>query len=365
MSISKQKDSQPLLSLRRPPVTFFVHGGFDSKTSLVLLPLLASAGLIVPKILWPTQPEGESLVGNLDVIPGMKLTLALDEMRSILESVGGAFVSAPESLKMDHDELVLSVEPEWRSFSSISLLTLKGLNAKSAVFDIKIDGSPPDTDLKKARESVFALKKQAEYLGINASYFLSPAHRPLGQAIGPVPELIEALEILKGRGPHDIKKIVLEQGADLLLLAEHAVNRTEAKSILKSLILNGEAQNKIKDIIQAQGGNPKIVNDYTHLPIPAHQVDIQSSTTGFVARVKISPLRTLKRMLTEIHAGAGLIFRKSAGDAVKEGEVLAHLLYPEPHCSGRLRDAIQRAFVITRRMPEFSPLIAEKIRGNF
>lgn len=365
MSCSKKLDSQTVLLPGVTPVTFFSLNGIDCKTSLILLPLIASTGLVVPKILWSAQAEGRLIEYSLNAISGMKLSLPLEEIQIALEKTGGVFASAPEFMKMTHDKLVSAEESEWQRFSQISLLTLNGLGAKSAVYDIKMNDSLAGFDLKNARDSVHVLKEQSEILGINASYFLSPALQHLGQAIGPALELIEALEILKGRGPYDVKKIVLEQGADLLLLAKQAANRTEAKSTLKSLILRGDALEKIEAIIEAQRGNSKIVHDYSQLPIAVHQINIPSIKSGFVAQMRMSLLKKLKEHLMRIHPGAGLIIHKNVGDSVQAGEALSILHFPEPHCPQKLQDEIRNVFVITDLKPSFSPLIAEKIKGNF
>jgi pyrimidine-nucleoside phosphorylase len=347
------------------PVTFFALNSIDCKTSLILLPLVASTGLVVPKILWPKQTEGRLLESSLRTIPGITLGMSPDEMKSALNTSGGFFAYAPESLKIAHDRLVPSEDSEWQLFSRISLLTQEGLGVKNAVYDIKISDSLPGDDPKKVRESVLAFKGRAEAMGINASYFLSPAHQPLGQALGPVHELIEALEILKGRGPLDIKKIVLEQGADLLLLAAHAANRTEAKSTLKTLILRGDALNKIEDIIRAQRGYPEIVNDYSRLPAVDYQISILARRSGFVTRMRMDGMKRLKAKLTHIHPGAGLHIQKNIGDSVHEDEVLARLHYPESHCPPKLQSEIRSLYDIADRKPDFSPLISEKIKGNF
>jgi len=355
----------PALDTPKHPVSFFSLNGLDCKASIVLLPLLASAGLIVPKIIWPSQAEGNSLQNNLYAIPGMKLTLTPDEMRSTLQSSGGLFTSAPESLRTHHDRISSSVKSEWQLFSLISLLTLNSLDAKSVVYDIKINDSLSCFDIKSARDSVLALKEYSERLGIKASYFLSYMHQPLGQALGPVLELIETLEILKGRGPHDIKKLVLELGAEILVLANKAASRIEAKSTLKDLILRGDPLNKIEEIIKAQGGNAKIVNDYSALPQADQRIPVRSSKTGFVARVKISRLIILKERLMRIHPGAGLVFQRNIGDPVKKGDILVELYFPVPRCPARLQEEIRNVILVADRPPAFFPFIAEKIRENF
>ncbi|MFC2163890.1 hypothetical protein ACFLT2_02690 [Acidobacteriota bacterium] len=347
------------------PVTFFFQHGLDSKVSLVLLPLLASVGLLVPKILWPSQPEGTSLESILRTISGMKLTLSPDEMRSALESAGGFFACAPESLRIFHDRLISTGKSEWQLFSLLCLLTLNGLDAKSASFGIKINDATPGSDIKNAREFVNVLKELTECLGVSASFYLSYKRQLLGLALGPVQELIEALEILKGRGPHDVKKLALEHGADLLILANKAANRTEAKTVLKSLLLKGDALKKMEEIIEIQGGNIKIVNDYSELPEADQRIDIHSTKIGFVTRLKTSHLKKLKQKLMCIHPGAGLIFQKTVGDPVKEGDLLVKMHFPTPRCSSGLQNEIRNAFVVTDCAPSFFPLIAEKIKGNF
>jgi pyrimidine-nucleoside phosphorylase len=345
-------------------VTYFSHNCLDGKASLALAPLLASAGLTVPKIIWPSQAEGQCLQIILSSISGMKLTLAPDEMRSCLVSQGAFFASAPKSSAILHDELAVSVKSAWQLFSLVSLLILRNLNIKAAIYDIKINDSDPGFDIHGARRSILALKDYAGQLGTITSYFLSYQQQFLGQALGPVLELIEALEILKGRGPHDIKKMVLEQAADLLLLAHKAANRTEAKSTLKSLIIRGDALKKIEDIITGQGGNSHVVNDYAQLPRAKHKIAIRSLKTGFVTRIKAINLAALRDRLTGIHPGAGFLLQMNVGDSVRENDVVIELHFPEPRCSARLQDEIRDAIVLDDRPPNFMPLIAEKIKDT-
>jgi len=345
--------------------TCFSFSGLDSKISLILVPLLASAGLMTPKIIWPPQTVGGLAQNTFHAIFGFKLAIGPDEMRSALTSSGGVFACAPEIVKAYHSRLTSSVRSKWQLFSLTSLLTLHGLRAKSALYDIKTNDSSPGFDIRKARKSVMVLKEHSDRLGIQTSYFLRSMPQPLGRALGPALEVIEACEILKGRGPLDMKKFVLEQAAELLLLSQEAANRTAAKTKLKSLILSGDALRAFANIIHTQHGQSRIVNDYSLLPRVNHKIAVCAPKEGFVTHMKMSSLHTLRERLSGLHPGAGVILQVDFGEPVKKGALLAEIHYPEPQCSSRILEETRMAIGLGDHPPPFAPLIAEKIKGNF
>jgi|GEM_PF-2017084 len=345
-------------------VTCFSFSDLDTKIALTLVPLLASAGLMTPKIIWPSQTVGGLAQNTFHAISGFKLAIGSDEMQSALMSSGGVFACAPETIKAYHSRLASSVRSKWQLFSLTSLLTLQGLRAKSALYDIKINDSSPDFDIHKARKLAMVLKAHSDQLGIQTSYFLRSMPQPLGRALGPVLEVIEACEILKGRGPLDMKKFVLEQAADLLL-NQKAANRTAAKTKLKSLILSGDALRAFSNIIHTQYGQSRIVNDYSLLPRTNHKIAVCARKEGFVTHMKMSSLHALRERLSSLHPGAGVILQVNFGEPVKKGDLLAEIHYPEPRCSSRIQEEIHMAIGLGNHPPRFEPLIAEKIMGNF
>ena len=249
----------------------------------------------------------------------------------------------------------------------MSSILLCGVNGAS--FDIKVGEGSFLKNSKEARSLALSLKNVCNRLRIKSTFILSDMNQPLGQAVGNSIEVREVLEVLKGKGPLDVLKLALELGTEMLLLAKISLNRTEAKRDLKDKIIKGEALEKFKQIIEAQKGNPRIIDDYSLLPQAKKRMKIISPNRGFIHKIMMKKIRSVcldlearsKKSADSSDHGSGLLIFKKIGEKVGKGETLAEVHFNRVKNVSRLEKECQRAFIISEKPPDFRPFIIERL----
>jgi thymidine phosphorylase len=249
----------------------------------------------------------------------------------------------------------------------MSSILLCGVNGAS--FDIKVGEGSFLKNSQDARSLALSLKNVCNRLRINSTFILSDMNQPLGQAVGNSLEVREVLEVLKGKGPLDVLKLALELGTEILLLAKTSLNRTEAKRDLKDKIIKGEALEKFKQIIEAQKGNPRIIDDYSLLPQAKNRMKILSPNKGFIHKIMMKQIRSVcleleaggKKSADLSDHGPGLLIFKKIGEKVEKGETLAEVHFNKVKNVSSFEKESQGAFMISEKPPDFRPFIIERI----
>ncbi|UCC41161.1 MAG: hypothetical protein JSV96_06980 [Candidatus Aminicenantes bacterium] len=355
-----------------PKITGFSTEGSADKVSLILVPLIASTGITAPKFSEHEIIANNSALAKLKSIPGLQTLFNPEEIKSQLSKTGAAVLSVPEPIrsffkKIYPSEDIVPLKDSKKLLCAITAIILIS-ELKGAVFDIKICDGAFIKNVQNARNMAKSLKKICLQMNIHFSYILSNMDQPLGQAIGNSLELIEVLEILKGNGPLDVLKIVLEFGTEMLLLTENVSNRTEAKKYLKSKIVNGEALEKFKEIIEAQKGNARIIDDYSILPIANERIEIASQKKGYVQNIKIDQIHSVgkelgifsKKSACPVDHGSGFLIHKKIGDWVEKDDVLSEAYFDNIKDRSWIDRELSEAFVISRNPSDFRPFIIER-----
>jgi len=373
--------------IRLPKIALYSTGWSVDKVSLVLVPLVSSTGVVVSKISEPVSllgPPGKqtfySLVNFnshsniLQSIPGFQTSLSPKEIKNQLSRVGAALFSPPKQMASFSKKISVSKGANSFQFLRNSLLgcfmssiLLGGVDGAS--FDIKVGEGSFLKNSQEARSLALSLKNACDLLKINASFILSDMNQPLGQAVGNSLELREVLEVLKRKGPLDVLKLSLELGTEILLLAKKSSNRTEAKRDLKEKIIKGEALEKLKEIIEAQKGNSRIIDDYSLLSQAKNRMKILSVKKGFIHKIMMKQIRSVcleletsgKKPTDSIDTGPGLLIFKKIGEKVEKGETLAEVHFNKLENISRFDKECQGAFMISEKPPDFRPFIIERI----
>ncbi|NQT79991.1 MAG: hypothetical protein HQ555_06335 [Candidatus Aminicenantes bacterium] len=369
-------------------ITPFSSGGPDDKISLVLVPLIASAGVTVSKVLEPLTSFGQlgrdsspNLVDKNDLlfkiksIPGFHTSLSQKEIINQLYKVKGVLFTPPAPITSFLKKIFIQNSSKSKQdlcdfFASLFSIDILVCGANGAVCDIKIGEGAIIKNQQEAQILVRSIRKICNQMNINTSFLLTAMNQPPGQAVGNSLEIIEVLEILKGRGPLDALKLTLELGSEMLLLAKKASSMQEAKKILKEKILKREALSKLKDIIKAQKGDPLVIENYSLLPQAEERTKIFSKKKGFIHQLKMKRMSALCLKLGMLHNkkagstdfGAGLLIFKKIGDPVEKGDVLAEVHFNNKSDRFWINKEFQEIFVISDRSPDFQPLIIERIR---
>ncbi len=218
------------------------------------------------------------------------------------------------------------------------------------VFDLRVRGWLNVQHMMRVRNLSQSLQNICDSIKVNSSVFLSNDHQPMGSAIGANVELLEAADVLKGEGPPDLTKFILEIGTDLLLLAKKFQQKSEAKKFLKDKILEGKAVAALK----------RLNKDFLPILSEKEKMRILSSQKGYVCQISMETLARIKSQLISYSPRNGFTLHKKIGDRIEKGDPLVEVFLNKGQYTHPLKLDILKAFVITSYPPDFQPLILEK-----
>ncbi|MEA2005457.1 MAG: hypothetical protein U9O50_04260 [Acidobacteriota bacterium] len=343
-----------------PEVTIMSMDHFEDKTSLALIPLIVSTGVIAPKILFPEITTKNPLLQQLKVIPRISCSLSKRKYLAQLHEVGGAFYRLPRKIlsllkksfsTLDEQELLLS--------NSLMMVFFSGV--KNIVWHLKVGKTSFLKTHQDANNFIKSISSICSLLRVNNSFILTDGDQLSGRAFGSSLELAESIHVLKGKGPFDLIKLILELGAEMLILSQRIANKPEAMILLKNSILNGKALEKLEEIIRAQNGNHRIVKHDNMLLPEKKTIKIPSLKDGYIHHLILEKIKKLKNKLEHIDNTSGFYLLKKNGDHVHQGETLAEVLINSKIEIAWLPKNIWNCFVISKEPPGFFPLIIEKI----
>jgi len=317
-------------------------GGVGDKVSIVVVPLVASAGVPVAKLTGRSLGHTGGTADKLESIPGMRLNLSEEEMVSQVKRIGCAIAVATDDIA-PADKKIYALRDKTATIASIPLIVSSILSKKLAggadafVFDVKFGDGAFMRRLEDARALAEGLVKTAKLAGKRAVAVLSSMEQPLGHAIGNAVEVAEAIEVLRGGGPTDVRELCVAIAGQMLWLGGVVTNPDDGQSKARELIDSGAALDKFRQLISAQGGDTKIVDEPFRLPQPSHKVEVAAEQAGTVVRIATRQLGLIAGRLgagrmgkAEVDPAAGIIVLKKVGDRVEVGETLAILQSNKP-----------------------------------
>jgi pyrimidine-nucleoside phosphorylase len=321
-----------------PRVDKHSTGGVGDKVSLLLAPMVACCGVAVPMMSGRGLGHTGGTLDKLEAIPGFRTGLSLREARAQVERIGCAMLGqTPEIAPADRK--LYALRDVTGTVESIPLISASIMSKKLAeglnglVLDVKTGSGAflpePDRALELAR-TMIAL---GEARGCPTVALLTAMDRPLGRACGHTLEVEEAIEGLSGRGPADLMEVTYALGAEMLALVGGAPDRPRAREALESAVADGRALEKLAEIVEAQGGNPEVVDDPSLLPQAGAVEFYRARRAGVVAAVEP---RRLGRAILELGGGrrtmedtvdhsVGFVITAKPGDPVKQGEPIASI----------------------------------------
>ena len=371
-------DSGPRLDLSAIPgikVDKHSTGGVGDKTTLVLAPLVAAAGVPVAKLSGRGHGHTGGTIDKLESIPGFRAEFPTAQFLRIVREIGVAVASATESLA-PADKKLYALRDATATVESIPLIAASILSKKLAggadaiVFDVKCGLGAFMVDEGEGRSLARLLVESCRKAGRHACALLTSMDQPLGRTIGNALEVQEAIATLKGQGPKDLRELCLALGSEMLYLAGKAATPEEGQGILARLLDSGAALAKMVQWFKAQGGDPQVIDDPELLPQPTTVVQVKASQPGYVTALNA---RELALVVMALGAGratkddpvdptAGIVLAKKTGDYVETGEVLATLQNSGTIDQDKVH-RVERSFQIGDR-PGPKPLILERIPAN-
>lgn len=363
---------------KKPRVVFHSLERLDDKLSLAVIPLAASAGVMVPQISERSSSCKRRLADYFCVIFGAQTALSLTHIRDQLFNEKAVVFSLPEPLKpffrvrgssgRMFSFCLGKMGLRERTGFLISFVYLCG--ADSVVFDMRVGQNSFIRTHQEGRALARCLKNACRRLGIRSCFFLRAEDYFIGQCVGDSLETWEAVEVLRGRGPLDLRKMAIDIAAEMVWQARLPFHRAEIRKELKRKIVSGEALQKLKTIIAAQSGDPLLTEHSSCLSHPEARKSIVSEEEGFVHGLDESRLVSIQAGLdmekkTEYSGRSkGFVILKKRGDRIKRGSVLAEVYGDPIRDFSRLHRLFHELFVIKPDPPCFQPLIIEKIRDE-
>lgn len=322
-------------------------GGVGDKVTLVFAPLVASAGLVVSKLSGRALGHTGGTVDKLEAIPGFRVSLSREEFISQLKKVGVAVSSQTEELA-PADKVIYSLRNRIACVESIPLIVSSIMSKKIAggadviVIDVK-SGKGAFMSGERARELAEELVAVGEMAGKRVSAEITPMDQPLGYAIGRVLEVKEAINLLKGEGPADLEDVCLSLAGLAFWKAGICETKEEGRRKAKKLLECGKALEKFAQWMEAQGANPRIVDDFSLLPSAECQPLI-SKKEGILKDIDCKKLGEVSHIL-DVHPAGGIVLRKKLGDRVEKGEEIA-MVYGEKEKLAQALENIESVFFV-------------------
>lgn len=349
-------------------------GGVGDKVTLVLAPLVASAGVVVAKISGRGLGHTGGTVDKLEAIPNFRTNIEIPEFISQLQKIGVSVIGQTQNLT-PADKVLYALRDVTGTVENLSLITASVLSKKIAagadiiLLDIKYgSGAFMKTfeDAKALSEMLVAVGKK---LGKSVTTAISDMEQPLGYAIGHTLEVIESVETLKGKGPKDLTEICIKYGGILLYKAKKVKTIQEGELLLKNNIATGKALKKFEEMIKAQGGNAEITSNYDLMPRAEHKIEITSKQSGYISHLDALMVAESSKLLgagrnkkeDEIDLGVGVELKVKVGSKVSKDDTIAVLYANNLKNIEQALETIQNAFAYSDKAPEEQVLIREVI----
>ncbi len=349
-------------------------GGVGDKTSLVVAPLAAACGAVVPMMSGRGLGHTGGTLDKLESIPGFRVRLALPEFRTALAKVGCALIGQTDEVA-PADRKLYALRDVTATVESIPLITASILSKKIAegigalVMDVKCGRGAFMKTRDDARKLAQSLVATGNANGVKTVALVTAMDVPLGRAVGNALEVIESLETLKGKGPPDLEALSVTLAARMLLLAGLAPTEVEAEAKVRDALVSGRGLEKFRAIVAQQGGDPRVVEDYCLLPAAPRQVLMRAPRAGYVAHLDAELVGRATMLLgagrdraeDAVDPGVGAVLKVTRGEHVSAGEPIAEVHYRD---TARLRaalDMLGQAYVIEEALPPAQPQILETI----
>lgn len=349
-------------------------GGVGDKTSLVIAPAVAAAGAFVPMISGRGLGHTGGTLDKLESIPGFRTSLALDEFRRVLRSCGLGLIGQTAEIA-PADRKLYALRDVTATVESIPLISASIMSKKLAegidglVLDVKTGSGAFMKRLEDSRELAERMVAIGAAFDKRVEAFITEMSQPLGRAVGNALEVIECLEVLKGSGPDDLRELCRELSASMLVLGGIVRLHEEGCRRFDAVIGDGSALERFERVIEAQQGDPRVVEDYSRLPQAKKVERFPAAADGYIESMDAEAIgwaaMTLgagrSRLDSVIDPAVGIVFEKKWGDRVRAGETLCTVHVnnssPLPEVMARLGAAIQ----IGEEPVQVPPLIKERI----
>ena len=349
-------------------------GGVGDKTSLILAPIVAAAGVYVPMISGRGLGHTGGTLDKLESIPGFNVRLTTGEFRTVLKSTHLALAGQTKEIA-PADKKLYALRDVTATVESIPLIAASILSKKLAegidalVLDVKTGAGAFMKSLSDAQALARTLVKIGQGAGKRVVALITDMNQPLGTHVGNTLEVIESVEVLKGRVKNDLSELSFELAAHMLVLGEAAGDLAQARRKVQEIVEKGAAFRKFQEVVAAQGGDPQALEEYSRMPTAKHSEPIIAARRGCVKDIDAEEVGVAAMLLgagrTQVDAaidhGAGVVLHHKVGDKVEKDANLATLYFNDDAKRKEARDRVKSAYRIGDQPPAQSKLIHQII----
>ena len=346
-------------------------GGIGDKTSLILAPIVAAGGLTVPMISGRGLGHTGGTLDKLEAIPGFNVNLSLAEFRRVLRECGMGLIGQTAEIA-PADKKIYALRDVTSTVENIGLICASIMSKKLAegidalVLDVKTGSG---AFMKKEEDSIRLAEVMVDTgkrMGKKVVALITDMDQPLGRMAGHSNEVAESIEVLKGRGPADLRELSLELSAWMFYLGDKTKNVEEGRRLAETMIVSGQALEKFRQGIRLQGGDERVIEEPERLPIARLNFHVASPAGGFVTGTNCEQFGIALAMLgggrekkeDKIDHGVGLEFHKRIGDRVEKGEPLATIHFNSDAKVAEAKSLIAGSYHIGENAPrEKRPLV--------
>jgi pyrimidine-nucleoside phosphorylase len=356
------------------PVDKHSTGGVGDKTSIVLAPLAAACGALVPMMSGRGLGHTGGTLDKLESIPGFRTGLSLDELRGAVKTVGCALIGQTSAIA-PADRTLYALRDVTGTIESIPLICASIMSKKIAegigglVLDVKTGGGAFMKTIEDSRQLASTLVETGKAAGVRTEALVTRMDAPLGRAVGNASEMIECIDTLKGQGPADVEKLSVLLAARMLVVAGIEADQPAAETRERAALSSGAGLAKHGEIIENQGGDPRVLDDYSRLPSAPDRHEVGALADGFVASIAAESIGRAAvalgagraRLDDEVDHGVGIDVRAPVGSEVRAGEPVLVLHHRRGRGLVEALSLVQQAVRIGDRPPSSTALVLETI----
>ncbi len=349
-------------------------GGVGDKTSLILAPLAAACGVPVPMMSGRGLGHTGGTLDKLEAIPGFRVTLSLDEMKAALRRTGVAMLGQTAQIA-PADKTLYAMRDVTGTVESIPLISASIMSKKIAegidalVLDVKTGSGAFMKTREASRRLAESLVGIGNASGVRTEAIITAMDAPLGRAVGNALEVAECIAVLRGGGPADLIAVSIELTARMLVLGRVATDRADGERQVRAAIASGAGLERLRRIIENQGGDPRVVDDSGRLPTAPFRQIVPAPRAGYVGRVDAGLVGRASvllgagrdRITDPVDPAVGVVLLAKPGDAVGGGDGLLELHYRDSARRDAALALLADAVTLHDVAPVPAPLIVDEV----
>jgi len=349
-------------------------GGVGDKTSFIVAPLAAAAGVVVPMMSGRALGHTGGTLDKLESIPGFRTNLTPAEFEKQLADHGLCFIGQTERLA-PADRKLYALRDVTATVESIPLISSSIMSKKLAegvdalVLDVKVGSGAfmkKQVDARRLAQTMVGIGRRMDK---KVQALITDMNQPLGYAVGNALEIMEASQTLQNAGPADLTKLSLELAARMIYLGKKAPSLDDARRTAEKHLVDGSAYKKLKQVVAAQGGNAQALDKFELLPNATGMREITSPRGGYVSIIDAEDIGIASNMIgagrdkkeDQVDPAVGIILEVKVGEKVDAGSVLCRLYYTKEDRVEEAADMVEDAFRISAQKPDERELILEVV----